>query len=59
MTVIQDELKGLIESELLKTKENCNFKKAWLPKGWVCVQPKRFAEELMPKISKNYSFIKK
>lgn len=34
---IKDKLKGTLD---------CQFKKAWLPKGWACVKIDVFAKEL-------------
>jgi len=36
----------LIYNKLLKTKDGCKFKEAWIPKGWACIEIKTFSKEL-------------
>ena len=47
-------LKKLIEDKL-KATQDCHFKKAFIPKGWACVNIKKFAEELADEVN-NYIF---
>ena len=44
-----DNLKKLIKDRLKETTR-CGFKKAWIPKGWACVQIETFSTELAKKI---------
>ena len=48
-------LEKFIIKKLSDTKDNCDFKKAWLPKGWACVKIKYFAKELAKDIAKKYN----
>jgi hypothetical protein len=45
-------LEEIIEISLRRTREHCDFKKAWIPKGWACVPINRFAKELAIEIRK-------
>lgn len=42
----------LIENKLLRSRDSCEFKKAWIPKGWACVFARKFAEELKEDMEK-------
>ena len=35
-----------IEKVLTRSREHCEFKKAWIPKGWTCVNIKKCAEDI-------------
>lgn len=48
-------LERIIEETLNQTKKDCDFKRAWIPKGWVCVRPKRFSKELAEKLAIFYN----
>ena len=39
-------LEKIIEKKLTDTINHCEFKRAWLPKGWACIKIKTFAQEL-------------
>ena len=36
----------IIEKILIDTREHCNFKKAFLPRGWTCVNIKKAALDI-------------
>ena len=42
----------LIEKALKETREGCAFKKAFIPRGFTCVNIKKFAKELAGIIKK-------
>ena len=50
--MIGKELEQLIKKALKDTRENCEFKKAWIPAGWACVNIDVFAWGLVRKIEK-------
>jgi len=43
--------KDIIKNKLIKTMD-CDFKKAFIPKGWACVNIERFSDELAEEIDK-------
>ena len=45
MNTLQNKIERIIKQRLKKTKD-CAFKRAWIPKGWTCVQDKVFVEEV-------------
>jgi hypothetical protein len=48
------EIDIIVEQMLRDTIKHCKFKKAWLPKGWACVEIKSFCKELKERISKTH-----
>lgn len=42
----------LIKNKLRRSRDSCEFKKAWIPEGWACVPVERFAEELKEDMKK-------
>lgn len=40
-----------IIKDALNQSKNCEFKKAWIPKGWACVKVERFARELAKRLT--------
>ena len=42
-------LQKIIEDRLNKTLD-CDYKKAFIPKGWACINIKRFSRELAKEI---------
>ena len=48
-----NELEKMIQQRLLDVVWHCDFKKAWIPKGWSCVKIEKFAKELAEEIRKN------
>jgi len=47
---MQDKFRQTIKDFLTKTRNRCYFKKAFLPKGWTCIQINKFAKELAKKL---------
>ena len=45
-------IESLIRKKLRDTKENCGFKKAFIPLGWACVEIETFARELVKELKK-------
>lgn len=41
----RNKIEELISQRLEKTKD-CDFKRAWIPKGWTCVKNEIFTKEL-------------
>jgi len=46
-----DKVKKLIRIKLEETRMQCDFKKAFIPPGWSCVQTKVFSEEMTKALS--------
>ena len=47
-------LERVIKKSLSDTVDHCEFKKAWLPKGWAVVNLKTFPKELAKIIEKEW-----
>jgi len=47
-------LERVIKKALSDTVDHCEFKKAWLPKGWAVVNLKTFPKELAKIIEKEW-----
>lgn len=45
-------VQDLIKNKLLKSRDSCEFKKAWIPEGWACVPVEKFADELKEDMKK-------
>jgi len=45
-------LENKIKEVLKDTKKHCDFKRAWIPRGWTVVHIARFAHELTRKLEK-------
>ena len=43
-------LESKIRNFLINTRKGCSFKKAWIPKGWACVNINKFSKELVKEI---------
>jgi hypothetical protein len=45
-------MQEMIRAKLEETVSHCKFKRAWLPKGWACVEIRSFAKDLANDIRK-------
>lgn len=43
-------LDSIIRKHLKEAKDRCDFKKAFIPKGWACIKIKKFSKELAKEI---------
>ena len=50
---MSDKLEQVIQKALKDTIDHCEFKQAWIPRGWVCVRIGAFAKELAKVINKS------
>ena len=51
-------LEQVIKKALEDTINHCEFKQAWIPRGWVCVRIGAFAKELAKNINKSKGELK-
>jgi len=49
------EIEAIIKAKLHNIRNNCKFKRAWIPENWSCVEVKTFAKELAEELSEEHS----
>ena len=55
-------LKKMVEdviTERIDLTQKCDFKKAWIPKGWAVIRKEKFIKELAEKITSKFIVVKR
>ena len=46
------DIEAIIYDSLMATRKGCEFKEAWIPEGWACVNIEKFSNLVAEKIQK-------